>query len=227
MLTIICGEDVISSRNYFVSLKKQYTAKGYEVKNIRADDIADIARWLADSPSLFFQKRVFFTENLNKKINRTDKNRLLVLESISKMADAELIDWENLALRELRFAKLGKTKEFKPNQSIFKLLDSLYPTNKQNFISLLERLTNDLDETFIFIMLTRYVRNLILIKEGIDPAKMQPWQIYKFKSQAKFWKIENLINFYQALFKIDLGLKTSSNPFSIKESLAILACHFL
>ena len=227
MLTIICGEDTIASRNYFVSLKKDFLAKGFEIRGIKFEEIKEISRWLADSPTLFSQKKVFFSENLNKKIKKDSKNILAELQKIDKMDNVELIDWESVSLRELKFTRLGKTKEFKPDQSIFKLLDSLYPGNKSNFITLLERLTQDLDENFVFIMLTRYVRNLILVKDGANPAKMQSWQIYKLKSQAKHWKIENLVNFYEALFKIEIGLKTSSNPFSVKESLDILACHFL
>ena len=227
MFIIICGEDTISSRNYFVSLKKDYVAKGFEIRQIKFEEIKEISRWLADSPTLFFQKKVFFSENLNKKIKKDNKSIMAELQAINEMTNLELIDWEGLSVRELKFGKLGKIKEFKPDQSIFKLQDSLYPSNKSDFIKLLERLTQDSDENFVFIMLTRYVRNLILVKEGVNPAKMQSWQVYKLKSQAKHWKIENLVNFYEALFKIEIGLKTSSNPFSIKKSLDILACHFL
>src|SRR3989344_8429546 len=227
MLTIICGEDTIASRNYFVSLKKDFLTKGFDIRDIKFEEIKEIPRWLAESPTLFFQKKVFFSENLNKKIKKDNKSMLAELQMVNQMSNADLIDWEGVSVRELKFSKLGKIKEFKPDQSIFKLLDALYPGNRSDFIKLLGRLTQDLDENFVFIMLTRYVRNLILVKDGANPAKMQSWQIYKLKSQAKHWKIENLVNFYEALFKIEIGLKTSSNPFSVKESLEILACHFL
>ena len=227
MLTIICGEDTIASRNYFVSLKKDFLTKGFDIRDIKFEEIKEIPRWLAESPTLFFQKKVFFSENLNKKIKKDNKSMLAELQMVNQMSNADLIDWEGVSVRELKFSKLGKIKEFKPDQSIFKLLDALYPGNRSDFIKLLGRLTQDLDENFVFIMLTRYVRNLILVKEGVNPAKLQSWQVYKLKSQTKQWKIENLVNFYEALFKIEIGLKTGSNPFSIKKSLDILACHFL
>ena len=227
MLTIICGEDTIASRNYFVSLKKDFLTKGFDIRDIKFEEIKEIPRWLAESPTLFFQKKVFFSENLNKKIKKDNKSMLAELQMVNQMSNADLIDWEGVSVRELKFSKLGKIKEFKPDQSIFKLLDALYPGNRSDFIKLLGRLTQDLDENFVFIMLTRYVRNLILVKEGVNPAKLQSWQVYKLKSQTKQWKIENLVNFYEALFRIEVGLKTSTNPFSIKKSLDILACHFL
>lgn len=227
MLTIICGEDTISSRNYFISLKKNYSGKGFEIRDIKFNEIVEITRWLADSPSLFFQKKIFFTERLNKYIKKENQKLTADLQKIEKMKDVELIDWEEMSRWELKLKKIGYVKEFKPNETIFKLLESLYPSNRVSFVSLLDKLAQDLDENFIFIMLVRYVRNLIIIKEGEIPPRMQSWQTYKLKTQARHWKIENLVNFYEALFKIEVGLKTSSNPFSIKESLDILACHFL
>ena len=227
MLTIICGEDIIASRNYFVSLRKDYSSKGFEIKSLKFEEIGEISRWLAESASLFFQKKVFFTEHLNKKIKKDSKQLTSELEKIAKMKDVELIDWEEVSQWELKLKKIGKVKEFKPSQSIFKLLDSLFPGNRKEFVSMLYRLGENLDENFIFIMLARLVRNLIIVKEGAVPQKIQSWQIYRLKSQASRWKIENLVNFYEALFKIEVGQKTSSNPFSVKESLAILACHFL
>jgi len=227
MLTIICGEDTISSRNYFISLKKNYSGKGFEIRDIKFNEIVEITRWLADSPSLFSQKKIFFTERLNKYIRKENQKLTDGLQKIEKMKDVELVDWEEISRWELKQKKIGLVKEFKPSQTIFKLLDSLYPGNRISFVSMLDKLAKDLDENFIFLMLVKYVRNLILVKDGANPPSMQSWQVYKLKSQAKYWKIENLVNFYEALFKIEVGIKTSSNPFSIKESIDILACHFL
>ncbi len=226
MITIICGEDVIASRNYFSALKKQYTDKGYEIRDIGYSDIEKVSKWLGESVSLFSQKKIFFSENLNKYVRRDSKKTVDELTKIDKMKDVELIDWERVSLRELKLAKFGKVKEFKPNQTIFKLLDSFYPGNKIAFVKFLEVL-KEIDDQFIFIMLVKHVRNLILVKEGETPARMQSWQLYKFKSLATHWKIENLVNFYEALLRIDIAAKSSSSPYSVREALAILACHFL
>ncbi len=230
MLTIICGEDIVTSRNYFTSIKNQYSLKGYEINNITHQDIDKLLMWLGESVSLFSQKKLFSAENLNKYLKKkadAQGNKILEeLKKIEKSKAVELIVWEGIAQRELKLVKTGKVKEFKPSQTIFKLLDSLYPGNKTSFVTQLNNL-NNVEDTFIFIMLTKHVRNLILVKEGEIPQRMQSWQIYKLKSQLKYWKIDNLINFYEALFKIEMGSKTSSSPYSIKESLEILACHFL
>jgi hypothetical protein len=53
------------------------------------------------------------------------------------------------------------------------------------------------------------------------------WQIGKLANQAKYWKEENLINFYQGLHRIDINSKTGGTPFTVKKSLEILACYYL
>src|SRR3990167_8135676 len=212
MLTIICGEDTIASRNYFVSLKHNFSSQGIEVRNLKFEEITDLLNWSADSPSLFFEKRVFFSEHIIGKIKKDNKIIVSLLQKINSKREVHLFNWESISSWELKFKKIGQIKEFKPNQTIFKLLDSLYPGKRADFI---------------FQMLVRYTRNLILTKEGVNLSSLQTWQMLKYKSQANHWKTENLINFYEALFKIEVGIKTSNNPFPSIKSLEILACHFL
>ena len=227
MLTIICGEDTIASRNYFVSLKHNFSSQGIEVRNLKFEEITDLLNWSADSPSLFFEKRVFFSEHIIGKIKKDNKIIVSLLQKINSKREVHLFNWESISSWELKFKKIGQIKEFKPNQTIFKLLDSLYPGKRADFISILDVLASDLDENFIFQMLVRYTRNLILTKEGVNLSSLQTWQMRKYQSQANRWKTENLINFYEALFKIEVGIKTSNNPFPSIKSLEILACHFL
>lgn len=227
MLSIICGEDVVSSRNYVISLRKQYASRNFAIKDVNPSEIGSLTRWLGESQTLFSEKKVFFSENLNRHIRRDNKKILDELKKIEKLKDVELIDWESVSLWELKLAKAGRVKEFRLKENVFKLLDSLYPTNKREFILLLHSVAKTDDPHFIFTMLVRHIRALILVKEAVPPKRLQPWQIRKLQFQAGFWKLENLVNFYEALLKIEIGEKTGSNPYSLKDSLAILACHFL
>lgn len=229
MLTIICGEDSIASREYFINLKKGYGAKGYEVYHLAAGEFQEINRWLADSLSLFSQKLVFFTENLSKNYSR--RGNPGIDKSIYRLIDtkeAEVIDWEEFTpARELKLLKGAAVKEFKPDMSIFKLVDACYPGNLKNFLRILNDLPIKIDDGFIFIMLARHIRNLLLIKSGETNSKLQSWQVYKLKGQARHWELNSLTSFYDGLHRIDVSSKTGRNPFSIKKSLEILACYFL
>lgn len=227
MLTVICGDDVMASREYFRGLRTNFRDKYFEVRDIKFEEILEIHKWLNDSPTLFFSKRVFFAENLNKKLKAEDKKTKEELQKIHNDKTVDLYLWEAVSAYELKIAKLGIVKEFKPKDTIFKLLDAFYPGNKLQFLSILEAVSRISSDIFIFTMISRLTRNLILVKENNMPNRMQTWQYYKLQNQAKKWKSDSLVLFYESLAKIDQGVKTSTSPFSVKESLDILACYFL
>lgn len=215
------------SRNFFLDLQINYKKKGIEVKPISLAEIYEMSRWLNDSPSLFSEKRVFVTEFLNRKIKKDNKKILAELERLAKLKDVEMVDWEDAPARFIKIAKLAKVKEFKPDKTVFKLLDSLYPGNKKNCLQLLSSLSQTNEDNFIFHMLVRQVRYLIMAKQDVMPPKMQSWQFGKLKQQTKSWDLKSLIDFYQGLYRIEVAAKTSRSPYSIKQSLDILAMFYL
>lgn len=228
MLTIICGEDSVASRDYFLGQQKIFAEKGFEIVNIDYRRVLELDQSEASSASLFTQKRVFFTSDLNKKVLKklnvkTEKK----IKNIISSAGIQLFDWEEeTTSRDLKSIKGIVIKELKPSQTIFKLLDSCYPGNLKQFISGLKIISESSPDIFIFIMLARHMRNILIIKSGEKIPKLASWQMAKLSNQAKYWRLENLMNFYQGLHRIDVNSKTSS-PYSIKKSLDILACYYL
>lgn len=228
MLTIVCGEDSPASRKYYQELKDEFKTKQYEVQNISPKNIIEQITKSDQTMSLFSTKIIFFTENLNSFFSKGSDKSIGELEELAKSKDIEIFDWEeDKSTRELKIAKLGKIKEFKPLKNIFQLLDSVYPGNKNNFIKLLGGLSEGLDEAFIFIMISRHVRALVLAKNKHFSSKVQPWQKSKLYNQAQLWTQDKLNGFYEGLFRIEQSVKTSSNAYGIKKSLDILAVHFL
>jgi len=229
MLTIICGEDSIASRDYYFSLKKNYQDKDFQVIEIPSSELENIPSWMGESRSLFNQNKVFFTVNVNKKLSRKLNLKInKVVDQLIKDKAVEVVAWEEeISSRMLKFPKGVNVKEFKPSQNIFKLQDALYPGNLKSFLSILNQLTETVDENFIFIMLIRHIKNLLLVKTGQSNSKLQSWQIAKLKSQVSKWPLDKLINFYDSFHKIDISQKTSTNPYSVKKSVDILACYYL
>lgn len=227
MIVIICGEDTVASRKYYQQKLTEFYSQKIDVRSILASEVAEIIKWMGESQSLFFAKSTFITEHINKKIRRNDKSILTVLQKLHESDDVELLTWEDTSSRNLKFGKFGAVKEFKPSSTVFKLLDNLFPSNGKHFITQLHQLTETNDGQFIFTMLSRHIRNLITIKEeGIIPG-LQSWQIARLKGQAALWKLENLVYFYEGLYRIDIGMKTGKNAYGLTESLDILAAHFL
>jgi hypothetical protein len=56
---------------------------------------------------------------------------------------------------------------------------------------------------------------------------MPSWQIKKLQLQANFWASDKLIAFYESLYNVELSVKTSQNPYSLKNSLDLLASYYL
>lgn len=229
MLTIICGEDSISSRNYFLGQQKIFIEKAYEIVNIDYRQVLELDESESSSASLFTQKRVYFTSSLNKKVLKklnvkTEKK----IKDIISSNNIQVFDWEEeTTVRDLKSIKGIIIKELKPSQTIFKLLDFCYPGNLKQFIFTKNTISESTDDIFIFIMLARHMRNILITKLGEKLPKLMSWQIAKLSNQAKYWKIDNLINFYQGLHRIDVNAKTSNGPYSISKSLDILCCYYL
>lgn len=228
MLTIICGEDSVTSRNYFLAQEEIFRQKNFEIVNIEYSQVLELDDSQASSSSLFDQKRIYFTSSLNKKVlKKLNIKTEKTIKDIIASKEIKLFDWEEeTTSRNLKSIKGIIVKEFKPNQNIFKLLDLCYPGNLKAFINSLNILSESTEDIFIFIMLSRHMRNILITKLGERLPKLASWQMAKLSSQAKYWHLENLINFYQGLHRIDVNSKTSG-PYSIKKSLDILACYYL
>ena len=229
MLTIVCGEDSISSRDCYLRIRKDYLADGVEICDIKATEFEDIHNWFSDSISLFSDKKVFFTENLNKRLSiRSNPSLFSLVEKLAKSKSIGIVDWEDdVSARELKLSRGVIIKEFKPSVSIFKLLDVCYPHNLKQFIDLFHSLPEKIDDVFIFIMLVRHIRNLIIVKTGNSLKSLQSLQASKLKLQSKLWNMEALISFYEGLYRIDMGLKTGRSPLPLRKSLDLLAAYFL
>lgn len=229
MLTIICGEDSVMSRKYFTDQQRLFKEKNFEVVNIDYHQVLDLDETGSSESSLFATKRVYFTQSLNKKVFKkmSDRNEKKI-KAIIASKEIQVFDWEEeTSARDLKSIKGIIIKEFKPSQTIFKLLDSCFPGNLKTFLTTLQTLSESTEDIFVFIMLARHMRNILSIKVGEKIPKLASWQLGKLANQAKYWELENLINFYQGLHRIDVNSKINGTPFSVKKSLDILACYYL
>ncbi len=229
MLTIICGEDSISSRNYFTDQQKILSEKEFSIVNIDYHQVLELDETGASESSLFTTKRAYFTNSLNKKVfKKMSERNEKKIKAIITSKEIQVFDWEEeTSARDLKSIKGVIVREFKPSQNIFKLLDACYPGNLKIFITTLNTISESTEDIFVFIMLARHMRNILITKLGEKLPKLMSWQIAKLSNQAKYWKLENLINFYQGLHRIDVNSKTSRTPFSVKKSLEILVCYYL
>jgi hypothetical protein len=233
VITIFCGEDTVTSRSLYTQAIEKYRINQSEIISLQPAALADIYKGLSDSLSLFSNQKIFAVENLEKysfkKSTKAKKDAMYeVLLKLSSDKSITVLDFEDGKQgRQLKLKDLATVHESKPSTTIFKLLEECFPKNKETFISSLRHVCETQDEMFVFVMLFRHVRQLVLASEGSLPANTPPWQKYKILGQAKKWNSALLLHFYSGLIKIEINSKTSSNPYGIKNSLEILACHYL
>lgn len=233
MITIFCGEDSVAARTAFTQTVEKYRLNQSEIIFVQSSSILEISKGMAENLSLFSSQKVFCVENLEKYSFKksTKAKKDLVYEAIVALSldkTVTILDFEDGKQgRQLKLKDLVKVHESKPATSIFKLLDDCFPGNKLTFIASLRTVCSSQDEMFVFVMLFRHIRHLVLSLADESSAKLPPWQKYKIIGQAKKWKNQALIDFYSGLIKIEISSKTSSNPYGIKKSLEILACHYL
>lgn len=227
MIQIICGEDTVAARKQISDLKGKYKKQNYLVQDIVPTQLADIQKIGERSAGLFEEKRVFFVRNLQAYLAKSRKWSGTVKE-LAADDSIEIIDWEEgKSAYELGLKDKSVFKEFKPSASVFQLLDLCSPGNKKPFLKCLTTLAETQDMMFVFILLSRHARALLLAKQSAFPGRIAPWQKTKLISQSKLWKEEQLVNFYEGLAKIDQAMKTSGTPLNLRQSMEVLAAYLL
>lgn len=228
MLTIICGEDTRASRKHFQSIKEQYVANGFEIVNLSGVQYEMLREQMTESASLFQPKRAFFSEGLVKSLKlKRSKEMLSKIDTLVHDKHITWFDWETYSAREITNPKTAKIQEFKVAASIFNLLDECYPGNMKHFITQMNVLLDTEEDGFIYAMLCKHIRGLILAKTNSLPGNTSPWARKKMTTQAALWPYEKLVSFYEGLARLDVSIKTSNNPHGIKKSIDILACYLL
>lgn len=226
MIYIFIGEDMTASRKAFINAKNAYIQEGFEINALSLSDISELQKWLYESEGLFKTRKVFFGENILSK--KEQRKALEKFDTIS--SDIDINIWEEKIDERVAkfFFKNAKIISHKLPVSIFNFLDSIYPENLKEVSKSLLTLTDSVDENIVFFMTIKRVRELMLLSEGknIGP-KIASWQKSRLINQMKKWPKKNLISFYDALFRIEVQNKTSTNYFSLKEALDILFCYYV
>lgn len=226
MITIIHGEDVVKSRNYFLDEKQKHAdAIYFDGRKLTNTDIIQAL----EGNELFSTTKIIFIEEFfskRKQSKETDEIITIILHN----QDAHVYFWESkdLSSRELQIFKQATIKQFKLPQTIFAFLDAIKPHNGKTILQLFHKTLSNDDEQFVFFMLIRHIRLLLALYEGSTGAlieevrRMAPWQKNKMQKQAKHFTLEQLMTLYNKLFQFDLGQKTGTLSLSLARAIDFL-----
>jgi len=223
MITILHGEDIVKSRRQLEVIKNQH--RDFEIISLDGKklDLTGLKQAL-ESASMFKNGRLVVIENFLASKNKNQE------EIIKYLADeppgAELVLWEGVSFEGRRLLKLkgARVLEFKPEPVFFRFLDSIRPNNTKEMLTLLLQSKRVEQPEIIFYMLIRQFRLLLLIKDGVfsgieEIDRLAPWQKQKLERQARYFSLEQLVDIYHQLFKIDCQQKTGENTFDLAKTL--------
>ncbi len=219
MITVIHGDDIASSRNYFIQQKEK--AKDsfiFEGENVSLTALVQIF----EGGGLFGEEQTLFVEELLSK-KKAGKELDEITSYLNKQKISDIFLWESkeITKKQLQVFPKAIQKLFKFPQSIFTFLDNIRPDNQTQIVAYFHQTLSTSEAEFVLYMLVRQFRLLLAVKEKtgetIDEAvRLVPWQKSKLERQASLFTEKQLKIIYKRLFEIDLAQKTGmlSQPLS-------------
>lgn len=205
MITLLHGDQIEASRAEYSRLKE--AAKQKEVLEGKTLDETNLTQALS-SESMFGGEKTIFIDNLFGKLGR--KIKLIErLAAIIRGATVDVILWEDKEVGSTVIKSLGKVdvKLFKMPVLLFQFLDTLS-------LKTYEKLQ---EPELVFFMLTKRVRQLIQLKDGVTPDGLQSWQAGRLTQQAKVFTMERLLAMYKKLVTMEFSIKNGSSPFTLRQ----------
>ncbi len=224
MVILLHGDDTAHSRKVYGELKKTHpdaiTFDGDAVT------LTDLTQELAGGGLFAEEKHVFLEQLLTKKKSASEKEAFIELLN-NTGNDSTIVLWESKEIDKKTVALFSHVQDrvHKLPQTLFALMDALYPNNTSQLLDLYHRTVEVTEEELIFFMLVRQVRLLLSFSESqtsIDEAKrIAPWQKGKVQKQSSLFSKQQLILLHQKLFEIEKGMKTGSLSLSLRSTIDI------
>lgn len=222
MITVIHGDDLAASRDYFIAQKQKmqspFLLEGEKLSLIDLMQIFEGGSLFNDSKTIFIES--FFS------VKRQSKEFDQIIAYLQNQSSNNIYIWEGkkLTTRELSLIKNVQEKLFKLPAALFTFLDSIRPQGGDALVTAFHASLQTSSVELIFAMMVRQFRILLAIsnqqKEPIDEVKrLLPWQINKLSRQTRLFSKEELFFSYRSLFEIDLSQKTGGALFPLNHAI--------
>lgn len=222
MITIIHGDDIVSSRNFFLEEKKK--SPSASIVDAEALTLPHLVQ-VFEGTSLFPEnKQIFIEYFFSKKLGKTFADIASYLNNAGQKGQVLFWEPKEIAKNSLGVFKNPSIKTFKLPKALFAFLESIRP--RENNYTLFHRALETAEPELLFYMIVRQFRLLIAIlagsKKTIDEVnRLAPWQRARLAKQARFFSLDSLKLNYKTLFAIELDHKTGRSPLSLTQSIDI------
>jgi hypothetical protein len=174
MITIIHGDDLTSSRKYYIDLKLKYPqAETLDGANANLADLVQIL----EGGSLFNDEKIIFIEQLVSK-KKSSIDYINIIKYLSNpLSSVKIFLWEGKELEKSALTPFTQStiKSFKLPRLLFTFLDNIKPNNTKQLLQLFHQTLSNSDEETIFYMLIRQIRLLLALSSPChsgDPDKV-------------------------------------------------------
>lgn len=223
-MLILHGDNTQLSRQFLTARVKSFFGEvvWLEGRDLKIEEI----KQALESQTLLGNDRLVVLERFF--LDKKNKQKKLIIDYLLKEKPKNLIVWEEekippQALKNFSFAEI---KLFELPKIIFWFLDSLEPSNKKRALQLLHQALKKQPPEFIFYLLTKRVKDLLIAKDlgekGIENYYQHPWQRKKIATQAQKIETERLKKFYQRLLLVDYLQKSGRAVFPLDYYLDLL-----
>lgn len=220
---IFGGDDLVSSRKAFLEYLESLKKDDFVVERATGKNLTGESLELLTSPtSLFGEKKALAIENLLSGPKGKEKDKIIEIVSL---LHCPIVVWENKEFSKTEQQKFPLNfvfRNFKLPSCVFSFLEKLAPGKSGNNLENLLLALEVSEAGFLFLMLVRQIRLLILAKDLALSPKTPSWQKGKLENQAKDFSMEQLTALYQKLLEIDFQQKTSATPFPLEHQLELL-----
>lgn len=225
MLIFIYGDNIVLSRKKLSEILEENKNFGKAKFAESINSVADFNE-ITKSESLFESQKIVVFENFFKGKSPKWKTEI----DFKKLEANEniFIFWEDADLNALAkkasvIANRKNVFDFKIPNLLWNFLDEIVPSVGVAYMRPLQQLSQILktvDENYLFLMIVRQFRLLILSKEKFkdypSDYKRLTFQKYKLASQASHYSLEELLAIYKRLLVIEANIKTGKGIYDLK-----------
>ncbi|OGD81569.1 hypothetical protein A2572_04255 [Candidatus Collierbacteria bacterium RIFOXYD1_FULL_40_9] len=215
---ILHGENNLASSKRLVEISDQQRNLGNKVINLDANNLKiETLRQELEPADLFGNTNFVCLSGLLSGSKKKSQEKIIQFLKTENYQSLLLYETKAIHPSTLKQFKGAVIESFKIEVDIFRFLDKLNPNQKENLLlSFNDLLSKKIEPEFIFAMLVRQIRQLIIAKTNPSQLKAPPFAINKLRQQAGNFSLDNLLDQHASLYQIDLAIKTGRTQLDLK-----------
>lgn len=219
---ILHGENNLASSKKLVEIAQQQTNLGNKVISLDSNNLKlENLRQELQPADLFGNSNFICLSGLLSGTKKKSQEKIIQFLKTQNYQNLLLYETKSIHASTLKQFKGAVVENFKIEVDIFRFLEKVDPRQKENLItSFQDLLVKKTEPEFIFAMLVRQIRQLIIAKTTPSHLKAPPFAINKLKQQASYFTLNKLLDMHADLYHIDLSIKTGKTQLDLKTLLS-------